>query len=87
MSSSQLSVNVSSINVINVKVLIKAKRLPAGVSEDDEIEDEDDDQVDEKNKKKKISKKLSDLVNYIHAVHFNGFDDEGKRQKKMLLSG
>ena len=72
-------------SMLNVKVLIKAKRLPAGVSEDDEIEDEDDDQVDEKNKKKKISKKLSDLVNYIHAVHFNGFDDEGKRQKKCCL--
>ena len=72
--------------MLNVQVLIKAKRLPAGVSEDDEIEDEDDDHDDEKNKKmkKKISKKLSDLVNYIHAVHFNGFDDKGKSKTNIL---
>ena len=27
----------------------------------------------------KVSKKLSDLVNYIHAVHFHGFDDEAAK--------
>ena len=49
-----------------------------GASEEEEIEDEDDDDNNQHEKiKKKISKNLSDLVNYIHAVHFNGFDDEG----------
>ena len=58
------------------KILIKAKRLPKEGAEE-EAEDEDDDEVDtvKKQKPKKISKKLSDLVNYIHAVHFHGFDN------------
>eukprot|EP00096_Caligus_rogercresseyi_P012558 TRINITY_DN5303_c0_g1_i1.p1 TRINITY_DN5303_c0_g1~~TRINITY_DN5303_c0_g1_i1.p1 ORF type:complete len:822 (-),score=236.70 TRINITY_DN5303_c0_g1_i1:21-2336(-) len=61
------------------KILIKAKRLPPGKTQDDlvESEDEEDDERDEKRKKssKKISQKLSDLVNYIHAVHFPGFHE------------
>ncbi|QQP34885.1 Phosphoinositide phospholipase C, partial [Caligus rogercresseyi] len=48
------------------KILIKAKRLPPGKTQDDlvESEDEEDDERDEKRKKssKKISQKLSDLV-------------------------
>ena len=61
------------------KILVKAKRLPAGKSPDDElISEDDDDEVDEKRKEKakKISQKLSDCVNYIHAVHFPGFESE-----------
>ena len=27
----------------------------------------------------KVHKKLSDLVNYIHAVHFHGFDNEAAK--------
>ena len=62
------------------KILIKAKRLPSNSDEVDDAdvdsEAEDDvDQVKTKNKAKKISKKLSELVNYIHAVHFDGFDN------------
>ena len=63
------------------KVLIKAKRLPPNAENNDDIEangPDDDDDVDEvrKKKPKKISKKLSDLVNYIHAVHFPGFEEK-----------
>eukprot|EP00090_Calanus_glacialis_P018621 TRINITY_DN2888_c0_g1_i14.p1 TRINITY_DN2888_c0_g1~~TRINITY_DN2888_c0_g1_i14.p1 ORF type:complete len:706 (-),score=250.49 TRINITY_DN2888_c0_g1_i14:266-2272(-) len=48
--------------------------------DDDDEDDEDDEDKDErdgskKKKSKKISKKLSDLVNYIHAVHFPGFNN------------
>ena len=62
------------------KILIKAKRLPPDDSEGDDETDglfDDEDERDEAKKKKppKISKKLSDLVNYIHAVHFHEFDD------------
>ena len=61
------------------KVLIKAKRLPQDATSNDDIDihEEDNDEVDEANKKhaKKLSKKLSDLVNYIHAVHFPGFEE------------
>ena len=63
------------------KILVKAKRLPPGKTPEDEVEDEVDDgetdEVDEKRSKlaKKISQKLSDCVNYIHAVHFPGFDN------------
>lgn len=68
------------------KVLVKAKKLPAGSKQEDEIKDEDevdDDERDEKKKKmaKKISQKLSELVNYIEAVHFHNFGkskEEGK---------
>ena len=57
------------------------------------------DQTDGSKKKKapKISQKLSDLVNYIHAVHFHGFDNPqaaffhmssfGESKTKKLLSG
>ena len=67
------------------KILVKAKRLPPGKSPDDELVDEDsnDDEVDEKRKEKakKISQKLSDCVNYIHAVHFPGFESEDGAEK------
>ncbi len=62
---------------------MKAKRLPPGAKEEDDIaddgceDDEDDDERDEAkktNKTSKISKNLSDLVNIISAVHFHGFD-------------
>ena len=61
------------------KILVKAKRLPPGKSSEDDLdEDEEEDEVDEKRAKKakKISQKLSDCVNYIHAVHFPGFDSD-----------
>ena len=63
------------------KILVKAKRLPLdpNVEEEDETESEGEDDKEKKKKeekKPKVSKKLSDLVNYIHAVHFHGFDDE-----------
>ena len=67
------------------KILIKAKRLPEDATDgDDEADadlDESEDERDEARKKKppKISKKLSDLVNYIHAVHFHGFNDPGAK--------
>ena len=81
------------------KILVKAKRLPKDGEEVDsgEIEEEEDeiDQV-KKQKPKKISQKLSDLVNYIHAVHFHGFDDSqakfyhmssfGESKTKAILS-
>ena len=61
------------------KVLVKAKRLPKDATNNGDVDndEEDNDEVDEANKKyaKKLSKKLSDLVNYIHAVHFPGFED------------
>jgi len=61
------------------KILIKAKRLPpSATSDENDNEDEDDeDERDDSKKKKalKISKNLSDLVNYIHAVHFPGFNN------------
>jgi len=65
------------------KILIKAKRLPPTATDGqvDDDDDEDDDEVDDvkrKKKAKKISQKLSDLVNYIHAVHFPGFDADSK---------
>jgi len=67
------------------KVLIKAKKLPPGVGEENghhdlQEQDDPDDERDEKRKAsaKKISKKLSDLVNYIEAVHFPGFEETGK---------
>ena len=65
------------------KILIKAKRLPVDATGDeddvdgDESEDDEDERDDAKKKKPpKLSKKLSDLVNYIHSVHFDGFDNE-----------
>ena len=59
--------------------MVKAKRLPVGAEEEDEDlcedEDEDDDRDEaKKTKNTKISRKLSDLVNIITAVHFHGFD-------------
>lgn len=64
------------------KILVKAKRLPQGKTSEDEIEEEEDevDDLDEKKKEKpkKISQKLSDCVNYIHAVHFHGFENTEK---------
>ena len=61
------------------KVLVKAKKLPQGATTNENAvnDDEDNDEVDEANKKRpaKVSKKLSDLVNYIHAVHFPGFGE------------
>merc|ERR1711915_795348 len=74
------------------KVLVKAKRLPPGKSEEDEVdenEDEEDDERDDAKKKKapKIAKKLSDLVNYIHAVHFHGFGHEGSKYFHMSSFG
>jgi hypothetical protein len=52
---------------------------------DDDIakQQEDKDDTDglgmSKKKAKKVSQKLSDLVNYIHAVHFPGFDYPGAK--------
>jgi len=71
------------------KILVKAKRLPPGKGPDDEIEEENITQFDggaesdvedlpdgkKKEKPPKISQKLSDCVNYIHAVHFPGFSN------------
>jgi Ca2+-binding EF-hand superfamily protein len=82
------------------KILVKAKRLPPSATEDedDNEEGEDDDERDDskKMKSKKISKKLSDLVNYIHAVHFAGFNNNdakffhmssfGESKTKKILS-
>ena len=64
---------------------MKAKRLPPGAKEEDDIDDndcdEEDDERDEAKKKttSKISKNLSDLVNIISAVHFHSFDGKGMR--------
>jgi len=77
---------------LKYKILVKAKRLPPGASQDDDIEedpeDDDDDERDDakKTKKQKISKKLSDLVNYIHAVHFKSFDDSASNAKYYHMS-
>jgi phosphatidylinositol phospholipase C delta len=73
------------------KILVKAKRLPPGASQDDDIEEEPDEGEDErddakKTKTQKISKKLSDLVNYIHAVHFKSFDDSLANAKYYHMS-
>eukprot|EP00092_Neocalanus_flemingeri_P005512 GFUD01005942.1.p1 GENE.GFUD01005942.1~~GFUD01005942.1.p1 ORF type:complete len:789 (-),score=239.22 GFUD01005942.1:53-2419(-) len=71
--------NMPSPMSLRGKILVKAKRLPpSATGDDDDNEDEsDDDERDESKKKKdkKISKKLSDMVNYIHAVHFPGFNN------------
>ena len=74
------------------KVLIKAKRLPPNSESNDVIEVDgpnDDDDVDEvrKTKPKKISQKLSDLVNYIHAVHFPGFENKDAKFYHMSSFG
>jgi len=73
------------------KILIKAKRLPPGASQEDDIEEDPEDDDDErddgkKTKKQKISKKLSDLVNYIHAVHFKSFDESAASAKYFHMS-
>jgi hypothetical protein len=59
---------------------VKAKRLPPGAGEDDDL-DEDSEEEDDRDEAKKtttktskISKNLSDLVNIISAVHFHGFE-------------
>ena len=73
------------------KILIKAKRLPPGKSSEDDIEEEEDEVEDldekKKDKPKKISQALSDCVNYIHAVHFHGFDSEGSKYYHMSSFG
>jgi hypothetical protein len=58
---------------------VKAKRLPPGAGEDDDLDDDSEEEDDRDEAKKttktsKISKNLSDLVNIISAVHFHGFD-------------
>ena len=81
------------------KILVKAKRLPKDGEEVDSAEiEEEEDEIDQvkKQKPKKISQQLSDLVNYIHAVHFHGFDDShakfyhmssfGESKTKSILS-
>jgi len=71
------------------KVLVKAKRLPPGKSQEEELDDEDEDEErDEKKKKtaKKISQKLSDVVNYVHAVHFHGFAESEEHAKYYHMS-
>ncbi len=63
---------------------MKAKRLPPGAGEDDDLDDDSEEEDDRDEAKKtttktsKISKNLSDLVNLISAVHFHGFD-QGER--------
>ena len=52
------------------KILIKAKRLPAGVSESGEL-----------------SRKLSDLVNYVQAVKFRGFANSEAKFYQMSSFG
>jgi len=75
------------------KILVKAKRLPPGKGPEDELEEEDEtdgvDDLDEKKKEKpkKISQKLSDCVNYIHAVHFHGFSDQDSKYYHMSSFG
>lgn len=64
------------------KVLIKAKRR---ASNDEEADSDNHDDVDEA--KKKLSKKLSDLVNYIHAVHFPGFEESNAKFYHMSSFG
>lgn len=76
-------------NSLRGKVLVKAKRLPpTGDEEDDDDQDEDDERDESKKKKKpKISKNLSDLVNYIHAVHFHGFENPDAKYYHMSSFG
>merc|ERR1719430_948677 len=57
------------------KILLKAKRLPSNVNGDCVVDEDDERDEAQRVKPKKISKKLSDLVNYIHAVHFPGFNN------------
>jgi len=79
--------------ILKGKILVKAKRLPPGKGPDDELEEEDEtdgvDDLDEKKKEKpkKISQKLSDCVNYIHAVHFHGFSDQDSKYYHMSSFG
>merc|ERR1719270_2297375 len=77
------------------KILVKAKRLPPGKGPEDELEVEEDDEIDgaddmdgkKKEKPKKISQKLSDCVNYIHAVHFHGFSNPDSKYYHMSSFG
>ena len=74
------------------KILVKAKRLPPGKGPEDEIEEDDTDGIEDldekkKEKPKKISQKLSDCVNYIHAVHFHGFDNQESKYYHMSSFG
>jgi len=76
------------------KILIKAKRLPPSCNDDndgddvDEPDDPTDDERDDcKKVKVKIAKKLSDLVNYIHAVHFHGFENPESKYFHMSSFG
>ena len=68
---------------------MKAKRLPPGAGEDDDLDDDSEEEDDRDDAKKtttktsKISKNLSDLVNLISAVHFHGFD-QGERIFRLM---
>jgi hypothetical protein len=67
---------------------VKAKRLPPGAGEDDDLDDDSEEEDDQPEAKKttktsKISKNLSDLVNIISAVHFHGFE-QGERIFRLI---
>jgi hypothetical protein len=67
---------------------VKAKRLPPGAGEDDDLDDDSEEEDDRDEAKKttktsKISKNLSDVVNLISAVHFHGFE-QGERIFRLI---
>merc|ERR1719500_2394249 len=86
----QEATDLPSPMALRKKILVKAKRLPQDQGAEEEEDDDDDDERDDsqkKAKKQKVSKKLSDLVNYIHAVHFHGFDNEAAKYYHMSSFG
>jgi phosphatidylinositol phospholipase C delta len=86
----QEAADLPSPMALRKKILVKAKRMPQDQGAEEEEDDDDDDERDDsqkKAKKQKVSKKLSDLVNYIHAVHFHGFDNEAAEYYHMSSFG
>jgi len=92
----EAEIHLPSPRFLRRKILVKAKKSKFeskeegssefDVDDDTDEDDNDSDSVDGSNKRKhkKVSIKLSNLVNYIHAVKFPGFD--GKDAKFFHMS-